>query len=299
MKTIAALMIIFTLLTGGCEKIGDSFRAKPVEIEGLGSLSALAQRDLSEKELAKTVETVAAQNRVTEEDSRAMLEIYKRQTVYFAEGSGRTLRVENILDEYDVEPYLRLLMAHEPLREELQKATIAEIIDQITGSVSFEEKEKNTVASAGFLAAVYHNAYGKTIAKSDEKLWEESYNKTQATNEAAVVAAFERAAHKYIVGGRGAGELQKTNARQFVEALKIYDESLPSEKILDSGGRLVDLQNATPQQIANISLILHKTANETNPMPLDKAFGLLQSRMHPAADEIEKQTNMQAKRRLS
>jgi hypothetical protein len=228
MKTITALMIIFTLLTGGCEKIGSSFRAKPVEIEGLGSLSALARRDLSENELAKIVEIVAVQSRVTEEDARAMLEIYKRQTVYFAEGSGRALRVENILDEYDVEPYLRLLMAHEPLREELRKATIAEIIDQIIGRVSFEEKENNMVASAGFLAAVYHNAYGKTIAKSDEKLWEESYNKTQTTNEAAIVTAFERAAHKYIGGERGASQLQKANATQFIEALKIYNESLPS-----------------------------------------------------------------------
>jgi hypothetical protein len=297
---IYVIVFCLLLLNGGCP-INDLTKPKPVEIDGLGSLQANSQKSLKEEELTKIVETVVKQKRVGDEDARAMLEIYKRQMEYFVRASAFAEKSENHLEKHDVEEYLGLILQHENLREEARRVTEERIIDALAGWISFDESdEKGMSGAAASLAAAYHNAYNEAVAKDDKQLREENFGKTHAANNASVVAAFERAARQFLGGQRQASPKQKENAEKFVEALEIYNESLPeNEKILDRNGRLIDLSAANALQKARMTDIFGKIAradSDPNATALDKALNLLNNRMKPTFSELRDATNSQIRR---
>lgn len=289
MKSKAVALLLMLFIGSGCDSLSDSMKPKPVNVDGLGSLPALADRQLTEAELARVAEAAGEQKRVGEEDARAMAEIYKRQTKYFARASAVGERAERLLDKYDVELYLGLLLQHESLRKQIWETTATQIVASIYGWVSFEDRENGSVGSAGNLAAAYHNAYNKTVAKDDERMRDDDYQRMQADNGAAVVTAFERAAHEFIDGGRNVTNEQKENAERFLQALKIYNNSLPANERVLNNGRLIDFRSnaATRQQRANIARIFSTpTGDAPQATEIDRAIALLNDRMSATFREL-------------
>ncbi|MET0753976.1 MAG: hypothetical protein ABWZ66_11405 [Pyrinomonadaceae bacterium] len=298
---IKAILLWLVLFTVGCPSVSDLSAPKSVEIEGLGSLPAISQKPLNETDLTKVVETVNKQKRINEPDARAMLEIYRREIKYFVEASAFSEKTENLLEKHDVEACLALILQHENLREEARKITQERIIEALSGWIRFDENDKTGMSgAAAALSAAYHNAFNQSAAKDNEELKNQNYSTTHAANNAAVVAAFERSAHEFIEGRKEPSGEQKENAVRFVEALKIYNDSLPAgEKILDGGGRLVSPVEMSAVQRARAGDIFGKPSkpdSDSRATPLDKAVNLLNDRMKPTFSEMRDETNAQIRR---
>lgn len=299
MRTKAILLWLVLLFTVGCPSV--PVAPKSIEIEGFGSLAAISQKSLNEADLTKVVETVNKQKKVGEPDARAMLEIYRREIKRFVQGSAFSEKTENLLERHDVEDWLALILQHENLREEARKITQERIIEAIFGWIRFDENDKTGMSgAAAALSAAYHNAINQSAAKSDEESKNQNYGATHAANNAAIVAAFERAAHEFIEGRKEASGGQKENAARFVEALKIYDDSLPAgEKILNGNSRLISPLEMSPVQLARAGDIFGKPSkpdSDSQATPLDKAVNLLNDRMRPTFSEMRDETNAQIRR---
>lgn len=301
MRIKAILLWLVLLFTAGCPSISDLSAPKPVEIDGLGSLPAISQKPLSETDLTKVVETVNKQKRINEPDARALLEIYRREIKRFVEASAFSEKTENLLERHDVEGCLALILQHENLREEARKITQERIIEALSGWIRFDENDKAGMSgAAAALAAAYYNAFNLSAAKDSEELKNQNYGATHAANNAAIVAAFERSAHEFIKGKKESSGEQKENAARFVEALKIYNDSLPAgEKILDGGGRLVSPLEMSAVQRARAGDIFGKPVkpdSDAQATPFDKAINLLNDRMKPTFSEMRDETNAQIRR---
>jgi len=144
---------------------------------------------------------------------------------------------------------------------------------------------------------------GSVKGNSAERATEENdtiYKRQQTTNAIAVVTTFELAANERVNGAQTAQTEEKRQAQEFLQALRVYNESLPAgERILDSNGRLVNWRTATPQQRVRIADIFgKKTRSDSDPLatPLDKAVNLLNNRMKPTFSELRDATSTQIRR---
>jgi hypothetical protein len=140
------LFLISILLIGSCNL--PKFEVKSVTIDGLGSLSSIKDKQLNGKQLLETVKAVNQNSRVNDEDARAMLEIYKRQTDDFMIASRRKINDKDVLTSYEIESYLACILKHEDLRSAVNQTTQAAIVNNIVKNLRFDKSDIGEVGDA-------------------------------------------------------------------------------------------------------------------------------------------------------
>ena len=232
------------LITIGCQQLTDMSKPKPVEIDGLGSLSSVKDKELNQEQLEKVFDSLGKLKKVNESDAESLLVIYERQLTIFRQNSSIT---DTKISKSSVEHYLKLMLVNEQL-------------DKKVAEVSWQEANKlieETAFSGGgnFLVgefiALYINAYNQTIGKDKEELRDEKYDDMQDESSIVVLVAYEKTAHEIINGKRPATAEQKMRATEFINGLKEFNEKqTPSWKLLDDNGRLINPKTATTNQRA-------------------------------------------------
>ena len=219
------ILLLTAIFLNGCQQLSNLTTPKPVEIDGLGSLSSIKDIKLNENQLLTVIKQVIKKKRVNRDDAQAMTEIYKQNDNQFLKASGRAIDSTDILSTKDVENYLALILQHESLRDDVNQTTQIIIIKEIKNSVNFDKPENSRIGeNVGNLAGSYVNAYNRAIAKNSEEK-RDALDNQQGINKVNIVNGFEQAAFE---------ETDKTNAEQFLNDLKEYNDSLPAKsKILD------------------------------------------------------------------
>lgn len=110
----------------------------------------------------------------------------------------------------------------------------------------------------------------------------------QSSNKIALVATYERAAFERASGARPATADEKTKAQQFLNDLRVYNESLPQRaRILDANTRLISPAKMSAEQRALMEDIFSGETNE--------AGDRLAERMNAIYDKLANAAERQVK----
>ena len=223
---------------------------KPVEIDGLGSLSSLSNKEIKPYELAEIIRSTTKEKTVNEADARTMLEIYRRNTDEFYNSSLRSALNDKQLGALEIKDYLTLMLRHENLRGEVQAITFDKAENLIKNRIEFANENSAAIGNnAGVLIQVFTNAY-KNVIDDDESI-RKKLNDINARKKVILLFAFETAASEKV-NNQTLTKEEKEKAAKFLSNLREFNEQLPeTEKILDANGRLINAVNATPDQLEN------------------------------------------------
>jgi hypothetical protein len=295
------IIITFGLLMYcGCQTI-QQIRADraPVEIDGFGSLALIKDRSLDYKQLEKVILAVAERQSVSQEDAQVLTKIYNRHAIDFIEATSHAGPRRDYASAGDAEQFLALILRHENTRDEVRKATEKAFVDSVAENVRFEATE-GVIVVEGSLLAVYHNAYNRAVAGSNEKLRDDNYNRTMDFISFAAVVAFERAARVISTGQRAdASDERKKRAADFLQDLKIYNDALPpDDRILDADGQLLSLETLDDKHGSEVIGIIRGslTIIDKNKEAKD-ALDRLNRRIFPTYEQLSSATFQQIRRR--
>lgn len=118
----------------------------------------------------------------------------------------------------------------------------------------------------------------------------EILDRQDSLNAMTTVTVFEKAARERL-----SRQEATTTDREFLQALRTYNDSLPvDEKILDANGQMINYNNATARQRRSIVRIFRaETSGAGSQTPLDKAVNILNDRMGATYRELRDATNNQ------
>jgi hypothetical protein len=295
---LMSTVIFILLLVLNQEKLVNYYLqiAQPVEIERLGSLPSLNNKDLNENDLVKVLKTVSSKQYVNNEDAAAMLEIYERNIKLFSEISSQNTA--------EAEAYLMLILKHEDLRNEAEQITYKEAIRILSQRLEFSESNSGT-NKAGEFIAVFMNAYLQDDVSRFDKIQTEDfkdkkYIENQGATKRIVLRSYEQIANGIVSGQIKASSEQKLKAIDFLKDLKIYNEELADdEKILDSNGRLLDSDTVNKNQKPNMDNVViglgnSNMKNEQKGVEASKQMATL---LIPAYESFRNAINDNLKRR--
>ncbi len=256
MKLKMAALLLILLISGSCREFGESFQPKPVEIDGLGTLSSLKDKQLNDNEIWKIIESVEKLNTVSQTDAEAMALIYKNNLPDFLQISGRPSQ------SIALQKYLTLILRDENLRQNVGEATDKALVERIKNSVQFGNQTTDGIGSeVGGLAGAYFNALTLSAGK-DEKEKESIYRKKQTDIIILTVRGYEAAAEIQSGQNKDISPDERRNAEKFLADLKAYNESLPAGgKILDQNGRLINPAQMTGSQRQSLEAIFSGDEN--------------------------------------
>ena len=236
------VLITLMCISVSCNQIKEWNKPKPVKIDGLGSLSMIKNKDLSENEFNKLLKTTSKLNYVREEDADAMFEIFKQNILQFYEISKVQLKSNEKADYNDVKMYLQLIIIYEKLRQPVEETVWQKSKQILKEEANFANPKSNTATSVGNFISLYFSAFQETIIneKNVKELLEKKKGEILDKINFVSLQIFEEKA-KEIIENSEAGKEQQTKAAKFLEDIKIYNQAMPAdEKILDANGKLVD-----------------------------------------------------------
>lgn len=243
------ILILTTIAFLGCQI--PKTKTNPVQINGFGFLTDISKRKIENKELVEIVKTLARNESVNDEDAEATLEIYKNRIDYFIERSG-VAETSDEAGNTSIRKYLSLMLQHENLRAKVSDITSQSVYRQAveTFEGKIEDGQVNTVP-AGNLVANYLTAFHQTVAKDNREIFNKEIGRQLNAGRINILRAYEQISVEIKENKRRASTESQTNAKLFLDNLKIYDEQLPNEeKILTANGRLISI-DGTSETIKN------------------------------------------------
>ena len=280
--TITLLFLAFTF--SGCRFISQSFEPKPVNIDGLGSLQSLQDKQLTDEEFSKVIKTLGKENRVNEKDAYAMLRMFHRHIRYLFDASQLSLESEKNVGSKDVKQFLRLIFVYKEMNEPIREAIMNESRRIIEETVNFTNPENNVGSSVGRFQQIYVEA---SIDNKNKESINDFVMVMNSDNQLMVLHAVEQAAYEKI-SKLSINDEQKSIVQAFIDDIRIYNDSLPANaKILDSNGRLKDTRTADIDSLrAMIRLSQGGIEDKTKP-EAERASGKVGDIVRPTADAIE------------
>lgn len=283
------LFLFSMLLIGSCRF--PNFGAKPIEIQGLGSLLSLKQKQLRDEEFGKLVIGISKHNRVNREDANSLLEIFKRNTPQFSNACINTTNNENYVDIGDVGNYLKLTMDYEQLRKPLEDAVMQESMRIIKAKIDFLNPESNGGNFVGYFWNAYIYAYRETQAKNDGKnskdLSEQEERELEFKANVMALQIFQEEAQRIIDDANSSRE-QKVKAESFLRDIEIYNEAMPANgKILDTNGELFNTDTAADKQLFNINRLAGGGIDDKTNPKAEVASRQVGDIVRPTAEAIE------------
>ena len=274
----------------GCQFIGESFKPKPVNIDGLGSLQSLQDRELNRKNLSKLLKATSQLKRVNQTDAQAMLNIFKKNISHFFDASQNAVTDNTNAESQDVEYYLELIMDYEQFKNPIEEIAWQESRRRLLQKIDFLNPKSNAGSVVGQFLSVYAKAFTQASGtnKNKETILEDKENVTNFQTKVLTLRVFEEKAYEKVNNSQSDKE-EKNIAKQFIENIKIYNEAMPAdEKILDTSGRLIDPNAPTingGQRAALNSLALGSIDYENKPQA-EEASRQVGNIVRPTANEI-------------
>jgi predicted metal-dependent hydrolase len=289
MRNLALLLLLlFFSSIIGCQ-FPDS-KAKPVSINGLGSLALINNKKLSSEDYNKLLKEISKLKRVNEQDAQAMLEIFKQNTPFFSNTSHNTISDEKIADSRDIEHYLKLIMDYEQLRKPVEEIIYQEAKRMLMQRVDFLNPKNNAGSFVGQCMKAYLKAFSQTLEtnKDKERMLDEQEGRTKDLINFLALETFEEKAQE-TVSNNQANKKEKETAKQFLENVEIYNESLPvNKKILDANGRLIepDAQTTNGGQRVAMNSLAQGAIDYNNKPQAEEASRRIGNLVRPTAAEI-------------
>jgi uncharacterized protein YxeA len=284
------LLILFLMLASiSCQF--PSFQAKPVTIDGLGSLSSIKDKQLSEDEFNKLLKSTSKIKRVNEEDAKTLFEIFKLNTPRFSNASQNIEADEIIAGNQDVERYLKLIMDYEQTRKSVEEIVWREAKRILAQRVDFLNPKSNAGGSVGQFMKAYLKAFSQTLEtnKDKETIINDKEGSLSYRTNILTLKVFEEKAQQTINQNQANRE-EKKEAEQFLQDIKTYNEAMPAdEKILDANGGLVDPNAPTTNggQRINMNRLAQGGINYHNDIKAEEASRRIGDIVQPTADTIQ------------
>jgi hypothetical protein len=284
------LMLTILLLTGmSCQF--PKFEAKPVIIDGFGSLQSIKNKELSNEEFNKLLKTTSGLKRVGEEDAQSMLEILKQNAPSFSNASQNTAAEDGIIGNREVKHYLKLIMNNGNLQKPVEEIVWKEAKRMLTERADLLKPKSNAGDFAGQFMKAYLAAFAQILEtnKDRETIFEEKKGSLSYRTNILTLKVFEEKSQQTINQNQANREERK-KAEQFLQDIKTYNEAMPAdEKILDANGSLVDPNAPTTSggQRINMNRLAQGGINYHNDIKAEEASRRIGDIVQPTAEAIE------------